>query len=69
MAGVGGLRFSSVNRGHEVTAEDFVRRELALVRRWALHRVAHAVSVLVDSVAAGQAPEPEFELEGEAAAG
>ncbi len=66
---MGGLRFSSVNRGHEVTAEDFVRRELALVRRWALHRVAHAVSVLVDSVAAGQIPEPELELESEAAAG
>ena len=66
---MGGLRFSSVNRGNEVTAEDFVRREFALVRRWALHRFAHAVSVLVDSVAAGQAPEPELELESEAAAG
>ncbi len=68
---MGGLRFSSVNRGHEVTAEDFVRREVALLRRWALHRFAHAVSVLVDSVAAGQAPEPEpeLELESEAAAG
>ena len=51
-----------------VTAEDFVRREFALVRRWAFHRFAHAVSVLVDSVAAGQVPEPELDFEGEAAA-
>ena len=58
-----------MHRGHVVTAEDFVRREFALVRRWALHRFADAVSVLVDSVAAGQVPEPDFELEGEAAAG
>lgn len=50
-------------------AEDFVRREFARVGRWALHRFGDAVSVLVDSVAAGQAPDPEFELESEAAAG
>ena len=49
-------------------AEDFVLREFARVGRWALHRFCNAVSALVDSVAAGQLPDPEFELEGEAAA-
>ena len=57
-----------MHRSYVVKAEDFVRRQFARVGRWALHRFGNAVSVLVDSVAAGQVPDPEFELEGEAGA-
>ena len=49
-----------------VTAEELIRRQLKTVTRGTVRRLVEGLFLAVDSVMAGQAPEPMLEPEAEA---
>ena len=64
----GGRRAASTNTFwvRAVTAEELIRRQLKTVTRGTVRRLVEGLFLAVDSVMAGQAPEPMLEPEAEA---